>query len=154
MTIDRVKIDGSASSPFRVSVAGVDVSGAEFNTLIFDGNQSPLRLWATGYINVAGISDSDFSIGGKNINVDYTGSFPTPSGTTPIFITMHKRSDGPSGNPNGFTVTPYFGSREGGGGGICSGVFVGANFHVGIPGTGSTPGPPAYCNYCIFKDYN
>lgn len=152
MTIDRVKIDGSASSPFRVSVSGVDVDGAEFNTLIFDGNQSPLRLWATGFFAVAGITDNDFS-GGKNISVDHSGSFPTPSGTTPVFITMSRRTDAP-GNPNGFTVTPYFGNRNGGGGGICSGTFVGANFWVGNVGSGAAPGPIIYSNYCIFKDYN
>lgn len=152
MTVNRVKIDGSAASPFRVSVAGVDVDGAEFNTLIFDGNQSPLRLWATGYHTIAGITDSDFN-GGKNIEVFNGNDFPTPSGTTAIFMIMYRRTDA-GGNPNGFTNTPYFGAREGSGGGMCSGKFVGANFYAGLAGTGAAPGPSSYVNYCVFKDYN
>jgi hypothetical protein len=148
MTVNRVKIDGTASSPFRVSVSGVDVDLAEFNTLIFDGNQSPLRLWATGYITITGISDADFILG-KNVNVDHTGSFPTPSGTAPVFMTMWRWV----GDPNGFVQTPTFGSRQGAGGGVCSGAFVGANFHAAASGVGG-PGVSAHTNYCIFKNYN
>jgi hypothetical protein len=145
---ERVKIDSTAASPFRVSSAGAAVDTAEFNTLIFDGNQSPMRLWATGYILVTGISDADF-IGGKNVNVDHTGSFPTPTGTTPVFITVWRRD----GDPTGSVITPFFGSRSGAGGGVCSGTFVGANFHAAASGVGG-PGASAYTNYCIFKNHN
>lgn len=148
MTIDRVKFDGSGGSPLRISVDAVDVNGAEFNTLIFDANQSPLRLWATGYVTISGITDADFILG-KNVVVLNTGSFPTPVGTTPIFITAWRRTD----DPNGFVTTPTFRSRVGGGGGVCSGQFVGANFHAQASGVGG-PGPSIFCNYCIFKDYN
>lgn len=150
--INRVRFDASAASPLRISVAGVDENGAEFNTLIFDANQSPLRLWANGYINIAGITDANFS-GGQNVQEQASGvTFTTPSGNPPAFLIMTKRSDGPSGNPQGALVTPYFGSREGGGGGMCSNQFVGANFHAGIIGTGATPGPTCYVNYAVFKN--
>lgn len=152
-TIDRVKFDGTSGvSPLRISVMGVDVSGAEFNTLIFDANQSPLRLWANGFMNIPGITDNDF-IGGKNVQEQASGiTFSTVSGNPPTFLIMHKRSDGPGGNPNGNLITPYFGSREGGGGGMCSNQFVGANFLVGIPGSGGNPGPTNYVNYAVFKN--
>lgn len=150
--INRVRFDSNTSSPFRVSVNGVDESSAEFNTLIFDGNQAPMRLWATGWFTLAGISDNDFN-GGKNINVDHTGTFPANTGKEALFITMWKLSD-PAANPNGMVTTPYFASRQGGGGGMCSGNFVGANFHVGLAGSGAAPGPSIYTNYCVFKNDN
>lgn len=150
---ERIRIDSTASSPFRVSAAGTDVDLAEFNTLIFDGNQPPLRLWATGYVTVAGISDADFVLG-KNVSVASSGvSFATPSGTEAVFITQWRNPD-PGWDSFGALTTPSFSNRRGGGGGLCSHVFVGANMWVGIPGTGSTPGPSIYVNYCVFKDYN
>lgn len=151
----RVIIDGNAASPFRVSVAGVDAASAEFNDLIFDGNQAPLRLWGTGWMTIGGISYNDF-IGGKNINTSHTGSFSTPSGTFPVFMTMWRNSS----DPNNLIYTPSFqtaannANQGGGGGGICGGVFKGFNSNHGLPSSPSSPAPDAYVNFCVFKNTN
>ena len=81
----RVIIQADASSPLRVSASGVDAAGAQFNNLIFDGNQPPLQLWATGFLSasVLGFSDSQAA------NFTNGPSVPTtPPGTTPIFLTV------------------------------------------------------------------
>lgn len=154
MTTQRVIIDSTAASPFRVSVAGVDASSAQFNDLIFDGNQSPIRLWATGYILVDGTTWNDFNLGGKNTTeAGGPGGFTTPSGTTPVFVTMWRRNDG-----IGKIFTPSFQASSnvtngGGGGGICSGQFLGLSFNVGAPGAPTSLPAQNYTNYCIFKNY-
>lgn len=150
---DRLRIDSTASSPFRMSAAGVDVNSASFNTLIFDANQPPLKFWRTGWYTQNGISDNDFN-GGQNIAVGAPGDlFPAPSGQTALFIVMTKVSD-PAGNPNGAVRTPFMFSRQGGGGGMCSQQFVGANMYVGLIGSGGSPGPQIYVAYVVFQNTN
>jgi hypothetical protein len=84
----RVIFDSSAASPLRISVAGVDAAGAEFNNLIFDANQSPLRLAGTGYLLIDGISRDEFEFG-RNIRTAATPSpVVTPAGTTAVFMVM------------------------------------------------------------------
>lgn len=82
----RVIIQGnSGGSPFKVSVAGVDAAGAQFNNLIFDGNQPPLQLWATGAISAPVLQFGD----SQAANFTNGPSVPvTPAGTTPIFLTV------------------------------------------------------------------
>jgi len=151
----RVIIDSTAASPLRISVAGVDAAGAEFNNLIFDANQSPLRLWATGWGSVAGISWNE-RLGGKNVNeTTLAAGFTTPPGTTPIFMTCWRlSSDGlgrvftPSYEPSSNAIT------GGGGGSICSGSFIGVAFSVGAPSGPTVPAADTYVNYCVFKNYN
>jgi hypothetical protein len=151
----RVRFDASgvSGSPLRISVRGVNALVAQFNDLIFDGNQSPFRLAATGFTTVAGITWNQ-RLGGKNIN---EGSpipvFATPAGTTPIFMTLWRRSD--SSN----VFTPSFSNSNnpvigGGGGGICSGNFCPACFSVGAPGAPDSLPPATFINYCIFKNAN
>lgn len=152
--VKRVTIDcsGASLSPFRVSVAGVDVDSAEFNDLIFDGNQSPLRLWGTGWGSVSGISYDDWAVGGKNVVSAIIAAGPTtPSGTTPVFMTMWRPAVG------GFLRTPIFRNTHSvgaGGGGLSSGNFCGLSFSVGSPGSPSTPAGDIYVNYALFKNYN
>lgn len=159
MTTKRVIIDASlgAPSPLRVSVAGVDAALAEFNDLIFDGNQSPLRLWGTGFGTTSGFSFNDAHLGGQNMSeAVIAGGFVTPAGTTALFMTMWRRSD----DTRNLLSTPSFdpssnsGGRGGSGGGICSGTFIGACFNVGSPATPTLPAAGNYVNYCIFKQYN
>jgi hypothetical protein len=149
----RVIIDSNASSPLRIAVAGVDAATAQFNALIFDGNQPPLRLWGTGYVLVSGTTYNQF-LGGKNTSeATASGSFPTPAGTTPVFMVMTRLNDGGVS----FLQTPTFAgsSRQNtGGGAICSGSFIGVSFAVGAPGAPDALPPQNYSNYCIFKNYN
>lgn len=151
--VERLRLDSTAASPMRVSAGGADVNGAEFNSLIFDANQAPMRLWATGWFILNGITDTEF-VGGKNINVGAPGaSFPATSGREALFITMTKLVN-PASNPNGQVITPWMGPRQGGGGGMCSGQFVGANMYAGLAGSGGAPGPQIYSQYCVFKNDN
>ena len=53
---DRVILQAGGASPLRASVQGVDVNGAQFNDLIFDANQMPLRPYLTGFQSVAGMT--------------------------------------------------------------------------------------------------
>lgn len=151
----RVIIDSTAASPLRISVAGVDAAGAEFNNLIFDANQSPLRLWATGWGSIAGMTWNE-RLAGKNVNESTLASgFTTPSGTTPIFMTCWRLSNDalnrlftPSFDPSSNAIT------GGGGGAVCSGSFIGVAFTVGTPSAPDTAPAVTYVNYCVFKNYN
>jgi hypothetical protein len=119
----RVRFDGSgvSGSPLRISVRGVNALVAQFNDLIFDGNQPPLRLAVTGFTTVAGITWNQ-RLGGKNVSEGAAiPVFATPAGMTPVFMTLWRRSD--SAN----LYTPSFSNSNnpvigGGGGGICSGI--------------------------------
>lgn len=154
MVVKRVTIDGSGASlsPFRVSASGVDVDLAEFNDLIFDGNQSPLRLWGSGWATVGGISYNDWLAGKNTVERSIVTTPVTPAGTTPVFMTMWRVVG--SGQ---FLHTPIFrnsSSVAAGGGGISSGVWYGLSFSVGGPASPSTPASDIAVNYAIFKNYN
>lgn len=150
----RVIIDSTATSPFRISVAGVDAASAEFNDLIFDGNQLPLRLWHAGYLEIAGITYNEFA-GGQTIRSGVTAAlFPTPAGTSAMFKCMWRNASDSLGR----IYTPSYLDGQnpilgGGGGGVCSGVFKGANFTRGVPGAPNSAGATIYCNYAVFRNY-
>jgi hypothetical protein len=155
--IKQVEIDGSNPvSPMRVSAAGIDTDAAEFNTLIFDGNQSPLRLAGTGWLLIEGMSQNEFS-GGQNVRELNTGSpVITPPGTTAIFMVMWRKNDGLNR-----LYTPSFQASAnnlggGGGGSICANQFIGVCFNTANTISGDPNGrpPPNYTNYAIFKNYN
>src|ERR1700730_4774904 len=91
----RVYIESNAASPLRISVAGFDAATAQFNALIFDGNQPPLRLWGTGYTTLEGMSWNEH-LGGQSIRE--AAGIPvvaTPAGTTPVFMTMWRNNGDP-----------------------------------------------------------
>jgi hypothetical protein len=152
----RVRFDGSGQtgSPLRISVAGADALTAQFNDLIFDGNQPPLRLWGTGFTSVVGITFNE-RLGGKNVSEG--APIPVvavPAGLTPVFMTHWRKDDG-----LGRLFTPSFqGSNNGliggGGGGICSGFFCPACFATGAPGAPDSLPPGTFVNYCVFKNAN
>ena len=153
----RVIIQGNSSgSPFRVSVAGVDASGAQFNNLIFDGNQPPLQLWSTGFLSasVLGFSDSQAAnfTNGPHVPV-------TPSGTTPIFLVC-VRQPVSSGvvNPGGIdgSYSPGFRTYNfyGMGGAIVDddgNMFLG--FNCNRDTTGSMFNGSGVINYAIMQNY-
>lgn len=151
--VKRVIIDSTAASPLRVSVSGVDADSAEFNDLIFDGNQSPLRLWGVGYGYAAGFSYNSW-IGGKNVNEG--SSIPvlnTPTGTTSIFV-VQQVQEGSGGNARPPFWQTGTSGQLGGGGGICSSsLFCPISMNSGPPGAPSSPAGGSYVNFMIFKNY-
>jgi hypothetical protein len=150
----RVRFDGSGQtgSPLRISVADVDVLAAEFNDLIFDGNQPPLRLRGTGFTSVIGITFNQ-RLNGKNISEGTAiPVVAVPAGLTPVFM-VHWRKDDGLGN----VYTPSSqGSNNGliggGGGGICSGFFCPACFATGAPAVPDSLPPNTFIDYCVFKN--
>lgn len=152
----RVIIQGDATSPFRVSVAGVDAASAQFNNLIFDGNQPPLRLWSTGWVSAPTISFSD-----TNAASFANGPFVpvTPSGTTPIFFCMVRQpttsgvvNPGGVGNSNSTPFRTY--NFYGMGGAIADdggNLFLGFNCNRDV--TGTMFSGDGIVNYAIMKNY-
>lgn len=158
MTTERVILQGGSGSPLRISVAGVDASGAQFNNLLFDGNQPPLRLWSTGSVLVPPIDQ-------LNIATAFFTDGPTvpvsPSGTVPIFFVCVRQPVTGAPNPGavGNSNTPPFRTYNayGMGGGIFnvggSNVFSGLNFNRDNGVNGLFAGSPCIVNYAIMKNY-
>ncbi len=157
----RVIIQGGGSSPIRVSAAGVDANGAQFNDLIFDGNQSPMRLHGTGFVALPPINRDIDSV--KTIDKLVTGaSLPAvPSGTTPMFLVAVRNR---SSDTEGRLQTPFAilgGISDNlfrGGGGAISDVdgaglrFVALTFAIRLSTVFPNPQPSSYINYCIFRN--
>lgn len=157
----RVIFQAGGGSPLRISVAGVDAASAQFDTLIFDGNQPPLRLWMLGYVTtfplVAGNS--------FNINVASGPSIPTPAGTTPIFFCMKRQTNqGAAGGDTNNNMLPIRSpaANAGGMGGAVVGsgagsdnVFIGLNFNRDNASGGFYNGAadPGIVNYAIMRNY-
>lgn len=144
----RVIIDSTAASPFRVSVAGVDAASAEFNDLIFDGNQSPLRLLATGYVACGGHTWNEYTFG-KNV-AEASGLTYSLSGR-PVFLVAGRVDNG-----FGALTTPnaYPGAAGSGhGGAFCSGTFIGISFLGGAPLNPDALPNNTFCNYAVFRNY-
>jgi len=159
---NKLRIIAGGGSPFRVSISGVNVDTAEFNNLIFDANQSPLRLALTGYNEVLIIDNTNTA------NVFHTIStavLPTvPAGTTPIFIVITRQRLNPTffaRGPAGDCCTPLFNGAVGsvgGGGGAISDVdgggvlkFVALSFTRDSP-AGTNYGGNNLVNYAIMKN--
>ncbi len=145
---------GNAAHPFRVGSPGVNADTADLFDLFFDGNQSPLRLWGTGFVSAAPLGANNASA------AQFTTGPPvlaTPPGTFPVCIVNGHQSY----NPNAQTdhlITPFNqtnGSRFLGYGGIVAqNTFFAINFiHEVIVQGGVAPLTNALVNYCIFKNY-
>ena len=150
----RVRFDGSGQtgSPLRISVVGADALTAQFNDLIFDGNQPPLRLWGTGFTSVVGITFNERQFGKTVSEGAPIPVVAVPPGLTPVFITHWRKDDG-----LGRLYTPSSqgtnnGLLGGGGGGICSGFFCPASFSTGAPAVPDSLPPSTFINYCVFKN--
>lgn len=162
MAKKRVIIQSNATSPFRVSVIGVDASGAQFNNLIFDGNQPPLRLWATGYVQPLplGFSNPDTAT-----FADSAPIIATPSGKTPIYFLSTRQPLGPNtlnpggvGNGNCSAFITYNSYGEGGlisigAGSGGSNLFTGMNFNRDSLIGNQFSNIPAVVNFAIMKNY-
>lgn len=169
MAVARVIIQATGGSPLRVSVAGVDASLAEFDNLLFDANQQPLRLAQNTYMQVALIPDANNP--GQNI-AETTGppvAVTYPAGTTPLFL-VAVRQPYQTNVSGGYVFTPgtvrtpgyYVGGLgpsgdHGGGGAICSGYFIGVtcSYHnqTGPNEQNIDRHVPTLVNFAIFKNY-
>lgn len=154
MTIERVTIEGAV---MRVSVAGVDVSSAQFNNLIFDGNQPPLRLWMSGWVGVPVLANGS----GSTLVTTQGPSLSVAGGVSPIFFTCVRQpiqsgvvNPGAVGNNN----SPSFRTQNnygcGGtitdvGGGVSN--FYGMNFNRENP-AGTAFGNDGIVNYSIMRN--
>jgi hypothetical protein len=141
--VARVKIQGGASSPFRVSVATVDVATAAFDQLIFDGDQMPFRIYANSYIQANLIPSS--ASGGLAYATQGPAVYATPSGQFPMFNVMWRIPDGTASDK---LKTP---KQIGGVINSVDGKFYGISYAKQSAGVGSIS--YAYCNYLIYKNY-
>lgn len=148
----------SGSAPLRVSVAGVDVAGASFDQIIFDANQTPLRLWQNNYASFGTSEHMPTSAVGQAIIKYGAGRPSTPSGTNPLFMVMWRCQKQAGSNDgtiqhvtagyNGLTALPS--NQQGGAGAIMGsdGLYVmdfcrrDAGYYY-----------PLYVNYAIFRNY-
>lgn len=87
---NRVIFRSNAASPLRISIVGADASSAQFNQLIFDGNQPPLRLWSSGWISVVPLA---FANTASVLFQDGPTLPAAPSGTAPIFLTVTRQQE-------------------------------------------------------------
>lgn len=156
--VKRVIIKSGAGSPLRISVPGVDAAGAEFNNLIFDGNQPPLRLHVKGYVSISTI---DFTNTQNLRPVTSSDVLPTvPSGTTPIFVVTWRQPLAGGSTAGGMKTVNFnlnTSNTLGGGGGAVtttSGAlrFIGLSCSREGPSGGRFSGDNLI-NYMIFKNY-
>lgn len=91
MATRRLVIDANSGSPMRVSVGGVDAQGAQFDNLIFDANQPPLRVFMNGWVSVDWYP---YPFAWTSRFMPYASWYwgyplpPSPPGTSPLFLTM------------------------------------------------------------------
>lgn len=140
--VQRVKISSGASSPFVVSVPGVDVATAAFDEWIFNGNQQPFRIYLNHYIQANLIPAS--SSGGLAYATQGPSVYSTPSGQFPMFNVMWRIPDG--------TASDKLKTAKQVGGVINSadGKFYGISYaRQSSSGTIAY----AYCNYLIYRNY-
>ncbi len=148
----RVTLGGSGGSPLRISVPGVPVDLAEFNSLIFDGNQPPLRLSQLTWVHVEGMSRNEWNLG-QNTREALAGVvISTPVGTTPIwFCTISNLS-------NLFLTTPFHSNGLEGGAGSSITQSAGVNYAIGVCHNRGVPATPDvrdagyYINFAIMKN--
>lgn len=86
----RVIFQSGAASPLRISIVGADASAAQFNQLIFDGNQPPLRLWSSGWLSIVPLQ---FANTAQVLYQDGPTLPVAPSGTVPIFFTITRQQE-------------------------------------------------------------
>jgi hypothetical protein len=136
-----VKIKGGVASPFRVAVSGVDAASADFDQLIFDANQQPLRVWANGYFNASLIP---YGTAGLAMPTFGLTTYACPAGQFPLFNVMFRPGDG--------GASDFLQTAKGIGGVINEsdrGFYALSFLRQAGPSTVSTH----YCNYLIFKNY-
>lgn len=143
---ERVRIQSNAASPFKVSFPGVSVDGAEFNDVLFDASQQPLRVYSSGYLAVVVIPAAAL---GLMMGAVAGTAFPTPPGTYPLFFCVGRFNDpavpqqlvtanASNGVGIGFTIDT-------------DRTMWGINFrHSPAPGSDGTV---SYVNFCLLRNY-
>lgn len=147
----------AGSSPFRVSRSGVDATGADFEQVLFDANQAPLRLWSRGYTTMPKIENGNIA----PAQYVWASSRPaTPAGTDPLFLIMwrcQKLSGDPAGpHTDGSIqhVTPGYhnlGTIDAGGGGGVMGKS--ALYAINFCRQSAGYYYQNYINFAIFRNY-
>lgn len=151
MTTRRLVVQGSSASPFRVSGGGVDAGTADTFDLLFDGNQSPLRVWSTGYVAATPLEPANLA---PALVTPGPGVIAAPAGQAPIFMLAGRQFNS---SPNPPTLnTVYHASGGGGFGGIiANNQFFAVNFrrnvYNGNDGALALNGL-VYVNFCIFRN--
>jgi hypothetical protein len=129
---DRVILQAGGASPLRASVQGVDVNGAQFNDLIFDANQMPLRPYLTGFQSVAGMTWNQRLFGQKAREGGPVPLYDAGVGRSQVFMNAWRHNNGPN-----FLFAPSFDDDQtpvlgGGGAGVCSNFVIPLCFTVGL----------------------
>jgi hypothetical protein len=176
MTVERLKID--INGTFRVGAPGNDATTAEFDNLLFDINQPPLRLAQNGVFMLNCIPDGSYQSGVNLVEGGaITVSPAAPSGSTAIFLTANRCpyvvAVGATPTPMGFpgeVRTPAMnystiggldgigaGSAgyKGAGGAICSNTFIGftATPNAFDNSISLNRFNFVYINYAIFRNF-
>jgi hypothetical protein len=127
-----------------VSGGSTDAGSADKFDLLFDGNQSPLRIWGTGYVVATPLEPDNLAPAWVTPGPAVIAS---PAGQSPIFVVSGR---------NSFDVskTVYHDTGNAGFGGIiASNQFFAINFSRNVYRDGvlifdST----IYVNFCIFRN--
>jgi hypothetical protein len=132
-----------AGSPLVISVAGVDVNGANYLQQVFNANTKTLQVWHSGMVRV----DAPAAPGALPLPypvADDSGRrFKTPDGTFPLFLVQGRRVDAndmrPAYRDIGYTglgglMTPW-------------GQFIAWSQSQNIVPVSH------FVNYCIFRNY-
>lgn len=147
MTTKQVVFESGGGSPLRISASGVDADGAEFSDLLFDANQSPLRLLQTGMVAVSAIAYGNLA---PAIIAPVVLNKAFPVGTSPLFCCVIRETWSGSGTV-GQICTPRRLFGGGGGGAVSNTRFYGINFTQDGPAGTITP---QYSHFMIFRNYN
>jgi hypothetical protein len=137
---------GNAAHPFRVGSPGVNADTADLFDLFFDGNQSPLRIWGTGFVAVTPLEHDNLAPAHFHTG---PGVIATPAGLFPVFIVNGRPSYNPNSGTNRLTTV-----ESSFGGVVAQNTFFGINIarEVVVQG-GIAPLTSALVNYCIFRNY-
>ncbi|WP_458760556.1 hypothetical protein ACSVBT_07115 [Afipia sp. TerB] len=149
MSTKQVVFDSGGASPLRISAAGVDASGAEFSDLLFDANQSPLRVLQTGAVAVTGPQFGNIA---PAIIAPVALSKTFPSGKYPLFCCNTMEASYAGGSLPGWLASPWRQTPgAGSGGAVSENRFFGVNFNKQtVPN--NVPLVTVY--YMIFRNYN
>lgn len=147
----RVRIQGGSSSPFRVSASDVDAD--DTFALIFDGNQSPLRILTHGVV-AATRSPGNLA---PAVFIQSAVGYTAPPGLFPLFaVSAYLGPTTAVGAPSGNRAQPPWITSSGGvppavsgfGGALANGWFYGINYdrNVGNAATSYS------VNFLIFRN--
>lgn len=144
LMVERLRLGAGNGSPLIISVANVDVNGADYLNQVFNANTAPLRVWHTGYI-VAFKPKAPGALPLPYPVPDPSGRrFVTAAGTSPLFMVMGRQEAGPP------LTTPYRNIGISGGWG---GLMTPEGQFVAWQQMSNDRDTTAYVNYCIFRNY-